>query len=843
MQLNQMYVETLQQAVDGVVLIDKNNHILFFNHSAEILWGYFASEVIGHNVSLLVPDAIKGQHDNFIRSNRETGVNKIVGTTRDVKIQRKDGNVRWGSMSISRINMDGQILYTAFIKDVTVEHEKRELLNMLSLATDNTDSVIIITDSRCRIIYANRCLESTLGYSLDTAIAKHLYDLLTPILANTTIDSIRQELQSGLPVKFDALIQSSQQNRLWCNISMTPVLNTKGEMENVVSILSEITTPKLHEVLQHKLLGAMAREEPLSQVMHTACEELELMDSGLNTAIMKVEAGHYMQLLAAPNLPKSLAARLRHLETKEVVSPSAKVVTCGEKVWVSDIETDPLWEGFRQEALSYGYKSSWSVPIKDTDQKVVGVISFYFKNKRMPETLHHSLLNAILPLCALAFEKEKNRENIRNLAYYDSLTKIPNRSLLLAQSENILIGARNSSTVFAVLFLDIDGFKQVNDTLGHIAGDGLLRFVADTLNEVSAPSDLVGRLSGDEFVVVKPMKAPEELQDFIDKIRSRLSQPVILETSSVHPSVSMGISLFPDDGEDIATLIHHADMAMYEAKKECKGQFAFFSHELNQLARERQAIEADLKTAINGSALLLHYQPKISMTTKHLVGVEALARWNHYEKGCIPPSFFIPLAEECGLILPFSLWLVRAVCRQIYDWRNQDIDVNNVAINLSADCFKNGEVLDVLITNVNMYRIQPEQITIEITESVFLEPNNDTLEVLNRASDFGFRLSLDDFGTGYSSLSCLHRIPIHEIKLDKGFVSELRDSLKIRSLCDAIIKMARSLSLDVVAEGIENEQQENILRQQGYDVAQGFYYSKPLSPKLLESWLLNAKSK
>ncbi|MFY1030340.1 EAL domain-containing protein [Pseudomonas asiatica] len=834
--LSDIFTQTLEQAVDGVVVIDTSNNVVLFNRAAELLWGVGREEVLGNNVKMLVPVGMQAKHDEYIDANRRTGINKIVGTTREVPIHRMDGSLRWGAISISRVESDGQILYTAFVKDVTDRRKERQRTKLLSMVANETDNAIVITDHEWKIVFVNKGFERIFGYSADEVEGLRPAALMTPHLSEEGIQAVHARLSSGMSVKVDELTRIRSGERIWSNIAISPILNSDGELVNTVTVLADVTGPKIHEVIQHTILEAMVRETPLEEVMNLVCKEIELVEPEVKAAIIQVDEDGVMHPLAAPSLPVEYARLLEGARVKDCIGSSSKAAYRGQSVITEDIELDPLWEGLYRDFLPLGVRSSWSTPIKNTKGTVIGVLVFYYHDRRTPSSLHVRLVEAASPLCALAMEREKDRENIRQLAFYDSLTELPNRSLLHAKADHALAEAKRSKISMSVLFIDLDRFKQVNDSLGHPAGDELLRAIAERLHANRRASDIVGRLSGDEFVVVLPNCGSEHVTEIVEEIKLSISQPLNIGGVVVSPSASIGVSVFPQDGHDMGTLIHRADMAMYQAKGGGRGRSSFFSPELNQLALERQELEGALRLAIESDELRLDYQPQINIADGALYGVEALARWNHAKFGEVSPVRFIALAEECGLIGDLGVWAVKEACRQLASWRCKGLRVPAISVNLSPSNFHNLDLANMIMNTLRQHDLRAEDLTVELTESVLLDTNPNTMKVLGDVNANGIKLAMDDFGTGYSSLAYLRKLPIKELKLDRSFVLELETDETSRALSEAVIRIGDSLRLKVVAEGVEEIGQYRVLQEQGYHVAQGYFLSKPLAPKDFEVW-------
>lgn len=841
--LSDLFVETLEQAMDGVVVIDANNNVVFYNRAAEALWGFTKAQVVGQNVKILVPDEIKPHHDGFVNANRDSGVNKIVGTNREVEIACQDGTTKWGSMSISKVSVDGKNLYTAFVKDVTSAVIERKRIEMLSLVTDKTNNAIFITDANWKVVYINKGFTSILGYQDEDILGRTPISVIAPGYNHLDLVNVRKTLFSGIAINEDELLQTKCGQKIWCSVMSNPVFDDTGKFTHVVTILSDITKTKLHEVMHSCMLGAIARDQPLSIIMEYACHEISrITNSGITPAILQVDEHNNLQLLSAPQLPSRYRKRLYDIRIGNGVASSGTAAYLGEPVLVTDIDDSLLWEGYREHIVPFGFKGCWSTPIKGSQGESIGVIAFYRRDNQSPSELEHQLVNVLGPLCALAIEREKQRQDIRHLAYYDSLTKLPNRSMLHAKAEQALREVQHSKGSLAILYVDVDRFKQVNDAFGQPAGDKLLIEIAERLKRKCVNLDICGRLSGDEFLLVVMGKHARELNHFIEELRLSIACPTTINGTLYSPSASIGVSIFPEDGQDIGTLIHRADMAMYQAKVAGKGRFSFFSHELNQLALERQELEVELQRSILDDQLELHYQPQVHMKTGKLYGVEALARWNHPKFGAVSPARFIPLAEECGLIGDLSKWALKAACQQMAIWRNKGVAIPAVSVNLSPLNFHNKDLCSQIMTELEDNHLQPADITLELTESVLLDSNPSTMEVLHEIHSKGIRFSIDDFGTGYSSLSYLRKIPIKELKLDSSFVFELEQDDTSQTLSKAVLQIGESLKLDVVAEGIERLEQYNILKLQGYHVAQGYLFSKPLNAVEITEWVMNAKT-
>ncbi len=421
-------------------------------------------------------------------------------------------------------------------------------------------------------------------------------------------------------------------------------------------------------------------------------------------------------------------------------------------------------------------------------------------------------------------ERVLHAQKVEYLAFHDSLTDLPNRayfSRLLTQSMH---EARRYERQFALLFLDLDRFKHINDSLGHDAGDDLLQEIARRLSRSVRESDVVARLGGDEFVVLLPnIPDPQQVAPVADKILAACGKPFTLAGQEFRVTVSIGITLFPKDGDDEQTLMKNADMAMYHAKELGKNNFQYFSESLNTDSLERLTLESSLRHALERNEFRLFYQPKRSMKSGQITGVEALLRWQHPELGMILPMQFIPVAEENGLIVPIGRWVLRTACQQSVEWQKSGLPPLNMAINLSARQFIDESLLDDIKQALQDTGMSPELLEVEITETMVMRDVETTVDILKELKSMGVRVAIDDFGTGYSSLSTLKQFPVDSIKIDSSFVQDLTRSIEDRGLTEAIIAVGRNLSLNVIAEGVETSEQYEYLKEQACDEFQGFY--------------------
>lgn len=825
----------------GVIEFSATGTIVGANGNYLKTMSYLPHEIVGKQHSMLC-EADYSDSQEYHNFWRDLGHGRHF-SGRFKRIARDGRAVWWEATYTPVFDFNGQPIKIVCIgSDVSYrmarEQRDREYLHLLSLGINETDNAVFITNDANHIVFHNTGFSRMLGFNADEVIGRRpreLFEGQTAILK--LIDNCYTVIAKGSSFHAEEMTFNKDGHPLWVSIVVNPICDASGKLINAVCILTDITTTKMHEVLQYKALNAMVREASLAEVLQLICLELERIAPDVVASILRVDDEGLLHPVAGPSLPATYAQAL------EGVPIGPKAGSCGtaafraEPVEVFDISTDPLWDDYRDLILPHGMKSCWSTPIKSADGRVIGTFAFYYHECRQPGALHHQLIDVSLHLCALALEREETRSRIHQLAFYDALTGLPNRSLLLVKANQAIANAARTRMPLAALFIDLDRFKQVNDSLGHQAGDELLRTVATRLQIEARKSDIVGRLSGDEFVVVLTQCDMHRVTDVVKRIQATLSQPCHIAGVALTPSASIGVSLYPDNGNTIEVLLHRADMAMYQAKEKNRGRFSFFSDEMNSQAQERLALEASLRNALHNGHFELHYQPQINVHSGLVHGVEALARWHDAQLGHISPARFIPVAEECGLIGELGKWALEQACAQLHDWRQRGIAIPSVSVNLSSTNFHDLDLPVFIAGLLQQYQLKPSELTLEITETVMMDSNPSTTRTIHAIHGQGINLAMDDFGTGYSSLGYLRNLPVCELKLDQSFVRDMNRDPTVLALTHAVIRIGESLDLTVVAEGVEDRQQYDLLKQQGCDVAQGYLFSRPLPGSLMEQWL------
>jgi diguanylate cyclase (GGDEF)-like protein/PAS domain S-box-containing protein len=437
-------------------------------------------------------------------------------------------------------------------------------------------------------------------------------------------------------------------------------------------------------------------------------------------------------------------------------------------------------------------------------------------------------------------EHKRSADHIHHLAYYDTLTELPNRQLFGERCEHALQRARCSGLSLALLFLDLDRFKYVNDSLGHPVGDDLLRAVAQRLKESLRHCDTVARLGGDEFIVLlEGVSSRRAIELTARRILAAFHQPFLVHGHRLDVRTSIGVSCYPDDGEDTTTLIKNADLAMYQAKESGRGDFRFYEAHLTTHARERLFLEGELRNALKRNELTVHYQPQFAFPDGRLVGAEALLRWRHPQRGWIPPDLFIPIAEDAGLIVSIGEWVLRAACHQAKAWMAAGLKTPRIAVNLSGVQIERSDILATVTRALADAALPPEYLELEITETFIMRETQRNIKVMEELRALGVSLAIDDFGTGQSSLRYLNRLPVDKLKIDRSFIRDIPGDSDEIAITRAILALARSLRLRVLAEGVETARQAEFLEEAGCDEVQGYYFGWPMEPTSFRNLLLD----
>ncbi len=704
----------------------------------------------------------------------------------------------------------------------------------------STDAILSL-DADSIIQYANPAVYSVFGHQPNDLIGKSL-DILQP-------ERLRARHKEGMR----RYIETYERHVNW-RASMAGGLHRDGhefpvelsfsdvqlkEERQFIACIRDVSERKRSEDLisgQNRILRMITAGGDLEETLGAINRLIEeqVPDALCSTVILN-DAGTQFELGAAGSLPLDYSSGMFGRSIGAGSCAGGAVVHSKAAVISTDIATDPLWNNCREQAMAHGLQACFSWPILGRMGQVIGVFAIYHRMPGQPTELELRLNQVATDLAGLAIDSWKSDERIRYLAHFDELTGLPNRSTFSqALTQALERGNRNGYQI-GILFMDLDRFKNINDTLGHESGDSMLKEVAKRIRSSVRDVDTVARLGGDEFVVlIENFKEPAALVNVAKKLIERLAIPMCIDGRDFHQTVSIGISSYPADGDDAQTLIKNADIAMYRAKEHGRNNHRFYSAQMGAGSLERMLLESELRRAIEQDEFVLQYQPKVNIETGEIIGVEALVRWQHPEKGLLSPLKFISLAEDTGQIVAIGQWVLHSACRQMRSWQDDGLPLIRVAVNLSARQFAHDDLLSDIAVALRQNDISPDMLELEITESMVMNNTGKAIRILNELKAMGVRIAMDDFGTGYSSLANLKRFPLDSVKIDRSFIRDIPDEPNDAAITHAIIAMAHALKLNVIAEGVETEDQLDFLRDHGCDEIQGYYFSRPLTAKALQ---------
>jgi diguanylate cyclase (GGDEF)-like protein/PAS domain S-box-containing protein len=620
----------------------------------------------------------------------------------------------------------------------------------------------------------------------------------------------------------------------WVHARGEPERDVFGRVALLRGTVLDISARKRQEQQlegERRVLQAMAAGAPLERALEQICRLVEEQYPSALCSVLLLDAdGQHLRHGAAPGLPQAFCRAADGIPVGPRAGSCGTAAYLNRQVIVSDIATDELWAEARGLALEHGLRACWSTPIPGTEQAVLGTFAVYFRIPRSPTPGEVGLIARATDIARIAIERSAAERRIQQLAHYDELTGLPNRLLFNQALEDALHETAHSAQPLALLFVDVDRFKNVNDTLGHAMGDRLLKEVAGRLRRCLRGGDVLARFGGDEFVVLLP-ELPYEgyAAGVAARLLAALTDPLRLDDQECHVTASIGVATCPQDGRDAQTLQKHADTALHRAKDQGRNSFCHYSPQGDVHSRERLTLEAHLRRALARGELDLHYQPKQAIAAGAITGMEALLRWRHAELGMVAPVRFIPIAEETGLIVPIGEWVLRTACAHAAALRRDaGIEHPRVAVNLSARQFADQSLVPLVASVLADTGLEAACLELEITESLVMQNPEQAARLLAQLKEMGVQLAMDDFGTGYSSLAYLKRFPVDSIKIDRSFIQGLPGDEEDATITQAVIAMAHSLRLRTIAEGVETAEQLAFLERLGCDEIQGYYFSKPL---------------
>ena len=727
----------------------------------------------------------------------------------------------------------------------TLAAERISLQTLIDLVPDN----LWVKDAESRFVVANVATAARLGKTRQELIGKTDLELCPPETAQKYFADERKIVATGRPmIDGEEYILGADGAKTWIATTKVPMRDDAGEIVGLIGVSRDISARRKADALrdgQTEILEMIAMSAPLGGVLDRLVRLIESQLTGMRGSVVLLDAdGRSLRLGAAPNLPPAYLKAIDGLKVGPKAGSSGTALYRREPVVVVDVTTDPLWEDLRGLARTHGLRSCWSFPVMSHRGEVLGVFALYSRTARQPTEEEERLVAFANRIASIAIERKLAEDRIQYMATHDTLTGLPNRALLKDRLNQALLFAKRYERWATLAFVDLDNFKVINDSLGHNAGDELLKKVAAKMVACVRATDTVVRIGGDEFIVLlfDQTKNVEAVSVVAQKIQAAIAEPIEIAGHTLRVTSSVGIANYPDDAENPDALLANADAAMYRAKELGRDNFQFYTRELNVKIHDKFLMQEELRVAAARGQLILLYQPQVDLHTDRIFAVEALLRWRHPVHGLLSPLRFIPLAEETGLIVPIGEWVIHEACRQNKAWQDAGLPPMGVCVNVSARQFKDKRLVQVVAAALKASGLAPRYLELELTESLIMQDVDQAVATMGELQALGVQLSIDDFGTGYSSLSALKTFPVARLKIDKSLICGLPTDEHDKAVATAVISLGRQLHMRVIAEGVETEAQLAFLREYHCDEIQGYHFSKPVPPQELET-LVRSRSK
>jgi diguanylate cyclase (GGDEF)-like protein/PAS domain S-box-containing protein len=783
---------TLEAAANGMMITDRQGTIVWANQAFSTMTGYCKEEVLGKNPRLLK----SGEQPESYYAELWSTISSGKVWQGEIVNRRKDGTTYIEEMTITPVTRDlGNAVDTHFIaikQDITERRRAEEALReseerFRALVTASSDVVYRMSPnwSEMRQLSGKNFLADT-----EAPNRKWLQEYIHPDDQARVTAAINKAFRTKSIFELEHRVLRVDGSMGWTFSRAIPLQDANGEIVEWFGAASDVTERKQAEEELQRLASIVEFSEDA-----IISKNMDGVITSWNRGAEKTYGytrgevvGRDLSFLVPPERQVELQAIMERVL-------SGQPIEC--------LETQRLTK--TGSVLDVSLSAS---PIKDTSGHIAGA-SAIFRD---------------------ITQRKAAEKQVQFLAYYDALTGLPNRTLLQDRLIKALASARRQKNKVALLFLDLDRFKTINDSLGHSVGDLVLQQVAERLKKWGREQDTVARVGGDEFLIVlTAVKEPADAAVAAERLMDTMTAEFVAQGHSLGISCSIGISIFPEHGAEGETLIKNADAAMYSAKESGCNNFQFFTKEMNAQAAERLTLESGLRLALDKKELFLVYQPQVEIATGRIIGLEALLRWQHPELGLVPPDKFIRIAENCGLIMPIGEWVLRTACSQARKWQDEELLAVPVAVNVSAVQFRQAGFCELIGRVLWETGLAPHYLELELTENLLLSNADTIFSVLQDLRAMGLKLAIDDFGTGYSSLSYLRQFPVSKLKIDRSFIRDIVVNPDDAAITTAIISMAKSLNLKVIAEGVEDEAQVSFLRARQCDEIQGYYFSKPLA--------------
>ncbi|MCS6954278.1 MAG: EAL domain-containing protein [Bryobacteraceae bacterium] len=837
------YRELFENAGDLVYTLDLHANFTSLNKAVERVLGYRREELIGRSVFGLLDE----EAGRLVQEKIREKLGGLPQTTYELEVRAKDGRLVTLEVS-SRLQFENgrPVGIQGIARDITERRKAEAQLRLLRSVVVHANDAIAVArlgagdPLAAPLVYVNEAFARITGYEardVRTGLAALLNGEETDL---RQLERMREAVLRGESVRVELVWRRRDGSPFWADVNAAAIADTKGAFGHWVCVFRDVTERKQAEMLErdrNQILEMVAANAPLETVLARLAALVERQAPGVACAVLLVRHGR-LRFGAAPRLPTAYGELVDGLEVSAAPGLLAKAAS-GLVVLCEDLAAQEPEGPLRSLLSGLGFEAAWCVPVLSGSGGVLGIVAAYGARGRDCDPQVLELCHMASRLAAVAIEQRQLTDMLAWQARHDALTGLPNRFLLEERLESALVRASRNDWMVAVLLVDLDRFKQINDTLGHAVGDALLREVSARFEACLRRADILARMGGDEFLVVlSELRDVQDAQRVAEKLLDALRSPFLVRGYELFVTASIGISVYPRDGRDAATLQRNADSAMYRAKSRGKNRFQFFTPELGAAMLEQMELETALRRALDQKELTLFYQPQMSADGL-LAGMEALLVWNHPRLGPIPPAQFIPVAEDSGLIVPIGTWVLQEACRQNATWVRRGLPKVRVAANVSPMQFARTDFIDAVAQALASSGLEPGLLELELTESIIMRDVEESLRQMERLRALGVSISIDDFGTGYSSLSYLRRLPIDSVKIDQSFLAELERDTSTLPLIRAIVSVAHSLGLTVVAEGVENEAQAAALRAVGCDRMQGYLYGGALPAAEVERLLVN----
>jgi diguanylate cyclase (GGDEF)-like protein/PAS domain S-box-containing protein len=619
--------------------------------------------------------------------------------------------------------------------------------------------------------------------------------------------------------------------------------NDNNEPIRLVGTHVDITHRKnieAHNIKNTEILKKIAMGNPASEIYEAIALMYEDLHPGMRCSMLELH-GNKLMHGGAPSLPKEYCDALNGLEYGPSVGSCGTSTFTGKRVIVADIENDPKWKKIKHLALPHGLRCCWSEPIKSSSGMVLGAFGMYYDFTDIPNEEQSLDLESAARLAGIVMERDQTQRQIYKLAFIDELTELPSRASFYQHLEKTINLSSQNNSQFGLMYIDLDDFKQINDSLGHDVGDQLLQVISKRLIKATRDIDFVGRLGGDEFCIIMKDFTEESTSDIAANCITEISKPLELINRIINPTISIGIAHYPEDGLNSTSLFKAADVSLYKAKEKGKNQFTFYSPELTEQAEYIFKLEQYLKIAIEKQQFKLAYQPKINIDTGKIIGVEALLRWHHPELGDVAPTEFIAAAERIGMIKPLTEWVLLNACNQSVQCEQYEYQGLSMAVNISPNHFSDETIVPLIKKILNETGMNPKKLELEVTESV-VQINDENLSIFKALKALGIKLAIDDFGSKYSYFASLKHLEVDILKIDKYFVDDIASEKKSLILLKSMIEMGHNLGYEITIEGVETQEQFEIIKNLGCKSAQGYLFSKPVSSREITRLLKKTKN-